>query len=103
MIFVVTSDSTLLCPCGKQFQKNKAGKCPVCKAITASPIKYSVNVLAYGGRGSCTCKLFRLSIRPIWESGDFSAPPCKHLVGTGTEGVFSLYGRLMAVEKAKQP
>jgi len=92
--FLVQSDTTLLCFCGKTFARNKSGKCPRCKAV-AEPALYRIDLNMYGGRGSCTCKLFRCNVAPSWDRSDFSVKPCKHLVGVKEESALAGHGRLI--------
>ena len=92
--FLVQSDTTLLCFCGKIFAKNKSGKCPKCKTV-AEPALYRIDLNMYGGRGSCSCKLFRCNVAPSWDRSDFSVKPCKHLAGVNAESALAVHGKLV--------
>lgn len=94
--FHVESDNYLLCsPCNKLFKRNSSGHCPKCHQ-PAEPANYIVDVASFLGRGQCSCRDFECRVQPLWEKHDFSARPCRHLIGDGEEGVFSVFGRIVA-------
>lgn len=101
--FRVASQNQLQCAaCKYDFKRNSSMKCPKCKG-EGEPVDYIIDVRAFWGHGCCSCADFRCRVQPSFEKKDFSVEPCKHLVGTGAQGAFALFGQMVARATGEEP